>query len=103
MKLRGKQKRYLRSQAHSMRPIFQIGKDGIDQTWLDQVDSALEKRELIKINILNNSLLEPSEVKEYIESNSDILVVQTIGHTLVLFKRSHIKENRTFSNEVVKI
>ena len=103
MNLRGKQKRYLRSQAHAMKPIFQIGKDGVDKKWLTQVKVAIEKRELIKINILNNSLLEPSDVQEYVESNSRIQVVQVIGHTLVLFKRADKKENRSYSNEVVKI
>lgn len=103
MKLRGKQKRYLRSQAHQMRPIFQIGKDGIDQNWLDQVTNALEKRELMKVNILNNSLLEPAEVQAFIEENSKIQVVQVIGHTLVLFKQASKKEHRTYSNEVAKI
>ena len=100
MKLRGKQKRYLRSQAHSMRPLFQIGKDGIDKEWLKQVKNALEKRELIKVNILNNSLLETDEVQEYIEQNSDI---QVIGHTLVLFKRAQKPEHRHYSEEVARI
>ncbi len=103
MKLRGKQKRYLRSQAHSMRPFFQIGKDGIDKEWLKQVKNALEKRELIKVNILNNSLLETDEVQEYIEQNSDIQVVQVIGHTLVLFKRAQKPEHRHYSEEVARI
>ncbi|WP_290033773.1 ribosome assembly RNA-binding protein YhbY [Ligilactobacillus cholophilus] len=103
MNLRGKQKRYLRSQAHTMRPLFQIGKDGIDQKWIKQVNDALEKRELIKVNILNNCLLEVDEVKEYIEANSNIQVVQTIGHTLVLFKQSSKKNNRSYSIEVAKI
>lgn len=103
MKLRGKQKRFLRSQAHSMKPIFQIGKEGINQQWLNEVSDALEKRELIKVNILNNSLLEPAEVEEYIQENSNIQVIQKIGHVLVLFKRSNNKNYREISNQVTKI
>ena len=86
-----------------MRPLFQIGKDGIDNEWLKQVKNALEKRELIKVNILNNSLLETDEVQEYIEQNSDIQVVQVIGHTLVLFKRAQKPEHRHYSEEVARI
>ena len=41
--MRGKQKRYLRSQAHNMRPVFQIGKDGLSTEWLKQVEEAVEK------------------------------------------------------------
>ena len=103
MKLRGKQKRFLRSQAHSMKPIFQIGKEGINQQWLNEVSDALEKRELIKVNILNNSLLELAEVEEYIQENSNIQVIQKIGHVLVLFKRSNNKNYREISNQVAKI
>lgn len=103
MKLRGKQKRFLRSQAHSMKPIFQIGKEGINQQWLNEVSDALEKRELIKVNILNNSLLESAEVEEYIQENSNIQVIQKIGHVLVLFKRSNNKNYREISNQVAKI
>lgn len=103
MKLRGKQKRYLRSRAHSMRSLFQIGKDGVNDEWLKQINNALEKRELIKINILNNSLMEPDEVQTFIEENSDIQVVQIIGHTLVLFKRAQKPEHRYYSVEAAKI
>ena len=88
MKLRGKQKRYLRSEAHHLKPIFQIGKDGLSEVWLDEVLKALDKRELLKVNILQNSLVEVEEVKEFIENNSDAQVIQTIGNVLVLFKKS---------------
>lgn len=71
MKLRGKQKRYLRSEAHHLKPIFQIGKDGLSEVWLDEVLKALDKRELLKVNILQNSLVEVEDVKEFIENNSD--------------------------------
>ena len=84
MKLRGKQKRYLRSEAHHLKPIFQIGKDGLSEVWLDEVLKALDKRELLKVNILQNSLVEVEDVKEFIENNSDAQVIQTIGNVLVL-------------------
>ena len=76
MKLKGKQKRYLRSQAHGMRPLFQVGKEGLTANWLKQVEDAIEKRELLKINVLQNAIVEDEEVIEYIEDNSQIQVVQ---------------------------
>lgn len=96
MKLRGKQKRYLRSEAHHLKPIFQIGKDGLSEVWLDEVLKALDKRELLKVNILQNSLVEVEDVKEFIENNSDAQVIQTIGNVLVLFKKSDKAENQKF-------
>lgn len=103
MKLRGKQKRYLRSEAHHLKPIFQIGKDGLSEVWLDEVLKALDKRELLKVNILQNSLVEVEDVKEFIEDNSDAQVIQTIGNVLVLFKKSDKAENQKISVKVAEL
>lgn len=103
MKLRGRQKRYLRSEAHHLKPIFQIGKDGLSEVWLDEVLKALDKRELLKVNILQNSLVEVEDVKEFIENNSDAQVIQTIGNVLVLFKKSDKAENQKISVKVAEL
>ena len=103
MKHRGKQKRYLRSEAHHLKPIFQIGKDGLSEVWLDEVLKALDKRELLKVNILQNSLVEVEEVKEFIENNSDAQVIQTIGNVLVLFKKSGKAGNQKISVKVAEL
>lgn len=103
MKLRGKQKRYLRSEAHHLKPIFQIGKDGLSEVWLDEVLKALDKRELLKVNILQNSLVEVEDIKEFIENNSDAQVIQTIGNVLVLFKKSDKAENQKISVKVAEL
>ena len=86
MHLRGKQKRFLRAQANHLQPLFSVGKNGLTPAWLAQLSGALDKRELIKVSILQNADETTSEVKEYIESQSDIQVVQEIGRVLVLFK-----------------
>lgn len=103
MILRGKRKRYLRAQAHSMRPIFSVGKQGLTQTWLDQLQTAIDKRELFKVNILPNAGVDVASLQAFIEEHSDIQVVQTIGHTLVLFGVSHDKNHRHYSQAVAAI
>ncbi|KRN77548.1 YhbY family RNA-binding protein [Weissella minor] len=103
IELRGKQKRYLRASAHDMRPLFSIGKQGLTQNWLDQLSDAIDKRELFKVNILPNSDVTVDELKQFIEENSDIQVVQSIGHTLVLFGESNDKDRRRYSAEVRNI
>ncbi|MCM0583335.1 ribosome assembly RNA-binding protein YhbY [Weissella diestrammenae] len=103
IELRGKQKRYLRAAAHDMRPLFSVGKQGLTENWLDQLGEAMEKRELFKVNILSNSDVTPAEVKSFIERQTTIQVVQTIGHTLVLFDQATQKENRHYSVAVQKI
>jgi RNA-binding protein len=103
MQLRGKQKRYLRAQANHLQPIFAVGKGGLTDNWLAQLDGALDRRELIKINILQNADVTPADVRDFIEDNTDIQVVQVIGRVLVLFKVSANREMRNISKKVVKI
>jgi len=100
MQLKGKHKRFLRKKAHHYNPIFQIGKNGINSDILSEIDDALEKRELVKIQLLQNTMLEPSEVKNYIEENSTIQIVQVIGNVLILYKSSSNEKNQSISDEV---
>ena len=103
MELRGKQKRFLRAQANHHQPIFAVGKEGLTQNWVDQLDGALDHRELIKVNILQNSDVTPKDVQHFIESQTEIQVVQIIGRVLVLFKVSANKDARELSSRVKKI
>ena len=52
--LTGKQRSHLKSLAHNLDPLFQLGKNGLSENFIKQVDEALENREIVKINILNN-------------------------------------------------
>ncbi|UFJ38897.1 ribosome assembly RNA-binding protein YhbY [Brevibacillus humidisoli] len=91
--LTGKQKRYLRSMAHHLTPIFQVGKGGVNQNMIKQIAEALEARELIKISILQNNLDDKREVAEELAAGAGAELVQLIGHTVVLYKES--KEQKT--------
>ena len=62
--LTGKQKRYLRSLAHNTDPTFQIGKSGINENMCKQISDTLEKRELVKIHILQNNFDDKKELAE---------------------------------------
>lgn len=86
-----KQRSYLRSLANTMEPIFQLGKGGVEETFLKQVDEALEARELIKIHVLNNSGLEAREASDYICRELGCEGIQAIGSKFVLYRRSEKK------------
>ncbi|WP_088008059.1 ribosome assembly RNA-binding protein YhbY [Indiicoccus explosivorum] len=86
--LTGKQKRFLRSEAHHLDPIFQVGKGGVSETMLKQLEDALEKRELIKISILQNNEEDKHEVAEELARGTGAELVQLIGHTVILYKQS---------------
>lgn len=86
--LNGKQKRYLRSLAQTERAIFQMGKDGLSDNYIEQISNALAARELVKISVLKTG---PSDLKE---ASFDLArltkseVVQIIGRTIVLYRQA---------------
>ncbi|MBU5311223.1 ribosome assembly RNA-binding protein YhbY [Tissierella carlieri] len=90
--LTGKQRSYLKSIANTMDPIFQVGKNGVTENFIKQVEDALEARELVKIKVLNNSLLDATEVASQIAEEIDAEFVQSIGNKFVLYKES--RENK---------
>ncbi|MFT9097066.1 ribosome assembly RNA-binding protein YhbY [Liquorilactobacillus sp.] len=98
--LNGKQKKFLKAKAHNMKPIFQVGKEGISDKWVEQIRYALDKRELVKVNVLQGSDFEASDVSDYLTENTDIVVVQVIGHVLVLYRQSSKIEKREISVEL---
>lgn len=86
--LTGKQKRFLRSKAHHLQPLVQIGKNGLTETVIDQIEEALEAKELIKMTVLQNCNEDKSEIAEKMATYSGIEVVQIIGNIIVLYRES---------------
>jgi RNA-binding protein len=86
--LRGKQKRHLRSLAHHLDPIFQVGKGGVNENLIRQIDETLEVRELIKVSILQNCDQDKNEVAQELAQGAKAELVQVIGKTIVLYKES---------------
>lgn len=103
MELRGKQKRFLRSQAHHLQPIFQIGKGGVNEQMVKQIAEALEKRELIKVSLLQNTDEVAEEVAETLEKAIHCQVVQIIGRVLVVYKASSQEKYQKISQELRRI
>jgi len=83
-----KQRSYLRTLANTLQPIFQLGKSGIEENFLKQINEALESRELIKIKVLNNSGLTAREASDIISEAIGAEAVQSIGSKCVFYKRS---------------
>lgn len=98
--LTGKQKRALRAAAHSFQPVFQIGKQGLTTEVLGEYQDALEKRELMKVSLLQNTPMSAKEAAKFIEENSEIQVVQVIGKVLVLFMPSSEEKYQKYSKEL---
>jgi len=86
--LTGKQRSYLKGIANSLPAILQVGKGGITDNLIRQVDEALEARELIKGTVLRNSELEVRQVCEEIAQKVRAEIVQVIGGRFVLYRES---------------
>ena len=94
MELTSKQRAQLRGLANSIDTIVQIGKDGIGENLIQQVNDALEARELIKGRVLENSMLSPREAAEELAPLTRSEVVQVIGTKFVLYRQSHNKDKK---------
>lgn len=90
--LTGKQKRFLRSKAHHLNPIFQVGKGGVNENMIGQIREALEARELMKISVLQNCEVDRDEVAAQLSKGARAELVQVIGNIIVLYKES--RENK---------
>ena len=86
--LNSKQRSNLRSLAQKIEPITQVGKLGVNDAFLDSLDKALEKRELIKVTVLENSGIEPKVAGFEIAEKLDAEFVCATGRKLVFYRRS---------------
>ncbi|WP_423055332.1 ribosome assembly RNA-binding protein YhbY [Zhaonella formicivorans] len=89
--LTGKQKRFLRAMGNEIEPIIQVGKGGVNDNVVKQVDEALEARELIKVRVLQNCLEEPEDVAEALAEETKAELVQVIGRNMLLYRESSEK------------
>lgn len=64
--LNSRQRAQLRGLANSLDTIFQIGKGGVTENTVKQVDDALEARELIKLRVLETSPVSSREAADEI-------------------------------------
>ncbi|MGL4953483.1 MAG: ribosome assembly RNA-binding protein YhbY [Culicoidibacterales bacterium] len=86
--LTSKQKRFLRSKAQTIKPIFQIGKDGVNQNMVNSIIDALEVHELLKVSILQNYSGTKHEAAAQVSEQTHAELVQLIGKTIVLYRPS---------------
>ena len=83
-----KQRAYLKSLASNIDAIFQVGKGGIEENFIKQIDSALEARELIKITVLETHEQTAKETGAELAEKLKAEFVCAIGRKVVLYRRS---------------
>ena len=83
----GMERAAFRKQANTLEPIFQIGKGDIGDAMIDAIDAALQKRELIKLAVLETSGLTARDAAEALSVATGAEVIQCIGRRFVLYRK----------------
>jgi RNA-binding protein len=86
-----KQRAYLKGLAMTIEPIFQLGKASLTPENTKAINEALEARELIKLNVLDNNMIEAKQAASILADRTGAEVVQVIGNRFILFRQSKKK------------
>lgn len=93
IEMSSKQRAYLRKLAHPLDSILQVGKNGVTPEMVESVSEALEKRELVKVNVLKNCFEDPKDLGILLSERTRSTLVQVMGRRITLYKES--KDHKT--------
>ena len=88
MKLSNKQKQFLKGLAHPLKPIVQLGSNGLTEGVVAEIDNALNFHELIKVKVPTDDREEKSLIMDAIVRETKSEKLQVIGHTLIPYRPS---------------
>jgi len=73
--------------AHHLKPILQVGADGVTDAVLEEVARGFNTRELLKVKVLQTAPVDVDEAADSVRDGLEgVEVVQTVGHTMVLYR-----------------
>ncbi|MCI9000824.1 MAG: ribosome assembly RNA-binding protein YhbY [Clostridia bacterium] len=81
-----KQRAYLRGLANPLTAILQVGKNGLNDNLIKQVEDALEARELIKLSVLETAPEDNRTIAETLASSTNSVLVQVVGNKITLYR-----------------
>ncbi len=87
-----KQRSYLKSLAQQVKPTVFIGKQGLTENILKELETGFESRELVKVKIQEGCELSPKEVANEFSEKLGAEFVQAIGRKFILYRES--KDNK---------
>lgn len=94
MELTSKQRAQLRGLANTLEDMVLIGKSGLTDSVLREIDSVLAKKELVKIKILESAMMTPRMVQSVVCEELDAAPVQCIGTKAVIYREAVEPEDR---------
>ena len=85
--LSSKQRRHLKGLGHHLKPIVQVGRPGISEAVIKQVDGALTDHELIKVKVHDGADVSADEAAASLAEATGAEVIQRLGHVALLYRR----------------
>lgn len=80
-------KKKLRAQAHSLKPVIMIGQSGFTATVLAEIELALNSHELIKVRI-RAERDDRKQISEKICADTGAELIQNIGQIAVIYRQN---------------
>ncbi|NQV42282.1 MAG: ribosome assembly RNA-binding protein YhbY [Candidatus Marinimicrobia bacterium] len=93
--LSSKQKKYLKSQAHPLKAVIQIGKAGVTPQSIQSINSALTSHEMVKVKFIAFKE-EKEKFLDDILAGSNSQFVSLIGHVLTLYREHEEVDKRKY-------
>jgi RNA-binding protein len=87
------QRAYLRSQAHHLRPVVQLGKNGLTHQVQGMVEQALDAHELIKIKFMDFRD-QKRELAEQMAADAGAALITIIGNIAIVYREHADPEKR---------
>lgn len=85
--LTSRQRAHLRSLAHRLRPVVQVGSEGLTDSVIASLEDALRTRELLKVKVLEAAPVSAREAADELSARvAGAHVPQVIGRTIVLYR-----------------
>ena len=91
--LTSRQRKYLRGLAHSFEPIVHVGKEGVTDALVAQIDRALASHELIKIRFVEGKEAKAELVAEIV-ARTGAAEAGRVGHVAILYREHPESERR---------
>ncbi|MCB1054091.1 MAG: YhbY family RNA-binding protein [Acidobacteria bacterium] len=92
-RLSGAQRKFLRGQAHHLKPLVQIGRQGLTEASLEHLEAGLADHELVKVKFLDFKDRK-EELVPHMEQRLRAECVGVIGHTAIFYRRHHDPDKR---------
>lgn len=97
-----KQRSYLKSLANPMKPLVQIGKEGVNDRLIAQLNEVLDAHELVKVSVLENAVLDARETAIEICQTCRAEFVQAIGNRFTIYRKNHDNPKIDLSQQGIK-